>query len=112
MVESVLPYGSESWISYKSMQKQQDGYYTRMLTMPLNVSRKQDFTNEQLYRDLPLVSSKVRQRRLQLSGHCIKKILHNTSYYGSQNLEQLTEEEQKITYVDNLLDDTGHENIN
>ena len=28
-VESVLLYGSECWIFDKSMQKQQDGYYTR-----------------------------------------------------------------------------------
>ena len=35
--------------------------------------------------------------------------LHNTSYYGSQNFEQLTEEEERFTYIDNLLDDTGNE---
>ena len=70
-VESVLLYGSESWTFDKSMQKQQDGCYTRMWRMALNVSWKQHLTNEQLYRDLPLVSSKVRQRRLRLSCHCI-----------------------------------------
>ena len=93
-VESVLLYGSETWIFDKSMQKQQDGYYTRIRRMALNVSWKQHLTNEQLYRDLPLVSSKVRQRRLQLSGHCIKKRLHNTSYYGSQNFKQLTKKKK------------------
>ena len=110
-VESVLLYGSESWIFDKSMQKQQDGYYTRMLRMALNVSWKQHLTNEQLYRNLPLVSFKVRQRRLRLSGHCIKKRLHNTSYYGSQNFEQLVEEEERLHMLiyNNLLDDTGHE---
>ena len=63
-VESVLLYGSETWTLTKSLEKQLNGCYTRMLRMAMNVSWKSHFTNEQLYQELPPVSTKVRQRRL------------------------------------------------
>ena len=48
-----------------------DGCYTIMLRMALNVSWKQHITNIQLYGELPPVSTKVQQRRMQLAGHCV-----------------------------------------
>ena len=63
-VESVLLYGSEAWTLTKKFTKQLDGCYTRMLRMALNVSWKSHLTNEQLYGELPKVSTKVQQRRM------------------------------------------------
>ena len=71
-VESVLLYGAETWTITKTMKKQLDGCYTRMLRMALNVSWKQHITNIQLYGELPPVSTKVQQRRMRLAGHCVR----------------------------------------
>ena len=54
------------------MQKSLDGVYTRMLRMALNVSWKQHITNEELYGDLPKVTSKIAMQRLKLAGHCVR----------------------------------------
>ena len=55
-VESVLLFGSETWTFTKSMEKQLNGVYTRLLRMALGVTWRQHLTNEELYQDLPLVS--------------------------------------------------------
>ena len=71
-VESVLLYGSEAWTITKTLQKKIDGCYTRMLRMSLGISWRQKLTNEQLYQELPKVTSKIAERRLKLAGHCIR----------------------------------------
>jgi len=43
-----------------------------MLKRALNVSWKSHLTNEQLYGELPKVSTKIKQRRMRLAGHCIR----------------------------------------
>ena len=60
-VESVLLYGSEALTITKTLQKQYDGCYTRILRMAVNVSWKSHLTNEQLYQELPKVSCKVQK---------------------------------------------------
>ena len=65
-VESVLLYGSETWTVNKTFQKRLDGCYTRMLRMALNISWKEKLTNQQLYGELPPVSSRVAYRRMLL----------------------------------------------
>ena len=112
-VESVLLYGAETWTITKSMKKQLDGCYTRMLRMALNVSWKQHITNIQLYGELPPVSTKVQQRRMRLAGHCVR---HEDEVANNLVLWQPTDGHanrgrQKITYVDNLQQDTGLGNI-
>ena len=57
IVESVLLFGSETWTFTKSMEKQLNGVYTRLLRMALGVTWRQHLTNEEVYQDLPLVSS-------------------------------------------------------
>ena len=71
-VESVLLYGSETWSLNKTMEKQINGCYTRMLRMAMNVNGKDHITNEELYGSLPLVTLKIQQRRMRLAGHCIR----------------------------------------
>ena len=71
-VESVLLYGSNTWTLTKKLEQQLDGTYTRMLRKALNVSWKQHMTNEELYKNLQNVSKKIAERRLRLSGHCLR----------------------------------------
>ena len=71
-VETVLLYGSDTWTINKTLQKKLDGCYTKMLRKALNVSWKQHMTTKELYRELPPVSMKVKQRRLRLAGHCVR----------------------------------------
>ena len=71
-VESVLLYNSATWTLTKQMQKSLDGVYTRMLRMALNVSWKQHITNEELYGDLPKVTTKIAMQTLKLAGHCVR----------------------------------------
>ena len=49
-----------------------DGCYTRLLRSALNIKWKAHVTNEQLYEDLPKVSDKIKKRRLQFAGHCLR----------------------------------------
>ena len=73
-MESVLLYGAETRTLTKSLEKQLDGTYTRMLRMVLNLSWKDHLTNEQLNVTLPRVSMKVQQSRMRLAGHCVRHI--------------------------------------
>ena len=53
--------------------KMLDGCYTRLLRSALDISWKaHDMSNEQLYGDLLKVSVKIRKRRLQFAGHCVR----------------------------------------
>ena len=71
-VESVLHYGSETWTLTQTLEKELDGCYTRMLRMALNVSWKENRTNQELYQNIQPVTTKIRRRRLQLAGHCVR----------------------------------------
>ena len=41
-----------------------------MLRAALNVSWKDKITNHELYGELPLLSQKLKERRLRFAGHC------------------------------------------
>ena len=96
------------------MKKQLDDCYTRMLWMALNVSWKQHIPNIQRYGELLQVSTKVQQRRMRLTGHCVR---HDDEVANKLALWQQADGHanrgrQKVTYVDNLLQDTGLGNTN
>ena len=61
-VESVLLYGTETWILTRQEEKALDEVYTRMIRMALNVSWKDHVENFDLYDNLPRLSDKIRQR--------------------------------------------------
>ena len=110
-VESVLLYNSETWSLTKQMEKSLNGTYTRMLRMALNVSWKAHMTNEQLYGNLPPVTSKIAARRLRLAGHCIRHPEEIASQFvlwepqhGHTNRGR-----KPVNYVDLLKRDTGIE---
>ena len=111
-VESVLLYGSETWTLTRTMEKQLNGCYTRLLRMAMGVSWKDHVTNEELYGSLPLVSLKIQERRMRLAGHCIRheeekasKLVLWEPIEGTRNRGV-----QPAPYIDNLLRDTGAEN--
>ena len=84
-----------------------------MLRMALNVSWQSHTTNNILYGDLPKVSTKVRQRRMRLAGHCAR---HPEEPASKLVLWQPTEGKRSrgkpaTTFIDNLMADTGLNNI-
>ena len=111
-VESVLLYGSETWTLTKVLTKEIEGCYTRLLRMAKNVSWREHKTNEELYQYLPKASTKSRQRRMRLSGHCAR---HKEEIASKLVMWEPTEGKRsrgrrRITYIDNLLEDAGVNN--
>ena len=43
-----------------------------MLCTALNVSKRDHITGKDLYGHLPKVSSKIRERRMRVPGHCVR----------------------------------------
>ena len=62
IVESILLYGAESWPMTNKIQKQLDGYYTRVVRAAFNISWKDKKTNQELYGDLPHLSQKTNEQ--------------------------------------------------
>ena len=71
-VESILLYNSETWTLTQAMTTKIDGLYTKLLRRAQNISWRDHVSNQELYCDLPLLSSTIRQRRLRFSGHCFR----------------------------------------
>ena len=110
-VESVLLYGSETWTLTKTMEKQLNGCYTRMLRLAMNVGGKDHITNEELYGSLKPIASKIQERRMRLAGHCIRhqeeianKLVLWEPLDGTRNRGV-----QPTSYIDTLLRDAGVE---
>ena len=86
------------------------GCYTRMLRMALNVNQYRDrMHNYELYGNLPLVSFKIRQRRLRLADHAAQHpelSLHKVLLW-EPNHGRRSRGRPKITFVKNLLSDRG-----
>ena len=71
-VESILLYNSETWSITRSMEIKIDGLYTKLLRRVLNISWRDHVSNRELYGNIPLLSSTIRQRRLRFAGHCFR----------------------------------------
>ena len=84
-----------------------------MLRMALNISWKSHTTNKQLYGDLPPVSFKVKQRRMRVAGHCIRhsKDEASKSVLGIPTDGNPNRARRRVTFIDNLLQDTGLESV-
>ena len=73
-VESVMMYGCETWTLTKTLLKQLDGTYSRILrTIILNVLWSQKITNEVLYGAIEKISKKIRCPLLKFAGHCVRR---------------------------------------
>eukprot|EP00795_Rhopilema_esculentum_P002384 gene2384-18027_t len=64
-VESVLLYGTETWMMNKKMRDRLDGTFTKMLRSVLGLSWKDHKTNKELYGNLSKVSTVLQERRLR-----------------------------------------------
>ena len=71
-VESILLYGAETWTITITTNSEIDGTYTRLLRHALSINWRQHVTSENLYGDLPKISSVIQQRQLRLAGHCYR----------------------------------------
>eukprot|EP00795_Rhopilema_esculentum_P003965 gene3965-17441_t len=91
------------------MRDRVDATYTKMLRSVLGVSWKDHKTNKQLYENLSKVSIVLQERRLRFVGHCWRR---KDKLISKLLLWQPTQSQQKpgrpcITYMDQLLNDTG-----
>ena len=109
-VESVLLYGCDTWTITTKIRKALDGCYTRMLRSALNVNWKTHMTNEELYGDIPQITTKIKARRLTFAGHCkraegciVSKLVTWRPTQGARSKGC-----PKKTYIDLLEDDTGY----
>lgn len=71
-VESILLYNSETWTLTQTMETKIDGLYTKLLRKALNISWRDHVSNQELYGDIPKLSSTIRQRRMRFAGHCFR----------------------------------------
>ena len=112
--ESVLLYNSNTWTLTKQMEKSLDGIYTRMLRMTLNVSWKQHMTNQELYGNLPKVTSKIAMRRLRLAGHCVRhpEEIASQLVLWEPSEGRTNRGRKPVDYIDLIKRDTGLDNIN
>ena len=96
----------------KDMERSLNGTYTRMLRMVLNKNQyQQRLTNKDLYGagDLPILSSKIAERRLRLAGHAQRHpelTLHKVVLWEPLH-GQRQRGRPKQTFVDVLRRDTG-----
>ena len=107
-VESVLLYGAETWTVTSKLGKVLDGCYTRLLRTALNISWKSHTTNQELYGQLPRITTTIQRRRLQFAGHCKRS---SNQPVADLILWQPTQGKRKAgrpstTYVDVLCSDT------
>ena len=72
-VETVLLYGSVTWILTKKLENKLDGTYTRMLRSILNKCWQDHPTNAELYGNIPPISHLIRERIIRYAGHCYRR---------------------------------------
>ena len=72
-IKSVLLYGLEAWTLTKSLEKQLNGCYTRLLRMVFIVHWKEHVTNEKLCGTMTRVTDKIQERRMRFAGHNIRE---------------------------------------
>ena len=111
VVSPTILYGSETWTLTKTLQKKLDGVFTRMLRRTLGLTWEDKVTNANLYRNIPTLSSELRQRRLRFAGHCWRSkdeicsdLLMWEPLHGKRRVGA-----PATTYVDMLQEDTGLE---
>ena len=80
-----------------------------MLRTALNVSWRDHLTNKDLYGHLPKVSSKIRERRMRVAGHCVRHKEEEASklVLWQPQHGQTKRGRPKTTYMHALLEDTG-----
>ena len=105
-VEPILMYGCETWTLTETLTQRLDVCYTRMLRMVQNISWKQHITKNNLYGKLAKLSTKIRQRRLILAGHCIRHPEEIASELVLWEPTKASRGRRAVTFTDTLLKDT------
>jgi len=97
-VESILLYGSKTWTMTKELNKELDGTYTCLLRHTLNINWRQNIMNEELYADLPRISTTIKKCSLQPAGHCWRSNEAAANLvYGNHNTDKRSLEDQNWT---------------
>ena len=107
LIEPILLYGCETWTLSKKAEKRLDGTYTRLLMRVKNLSWKHHPSKQQIYGDLPPVSSLVKSKRVQFAGHCLRassEIISPVILYKSHPIGRRS---RKLNYIDTIVRDTG-----
>ena len=113
-IETIYTYGAETWTTTKTMNKRIDGCYTRLLRMALNISWKDKINNITLYNGLSRISEVIKERRLKLAGHLMRhdnEMAHKLVLWEPTN-GSARRGRKTITFVDNLREDIGLDDIN
>ncbi|KAI8515803.1 hypothetical protein Bbelb_066160 [Branchiostoma belcheri] len=90
------------------VEKRLDGTYTNLLRRAKNLSWKQHPTLTNIYGNLPKVSQKLSQRRLQFAGHCYRtdqEVISSLILWRPWGKTHC----RKLTYPSVLLRDTGYD---
>ena len=102
-------YGSEAWTLTAVQEARLDGCYTSMLRMVFNVTWRDRVRNEVLYGDLPRITTKIRKRRLQMAGHCVRhpELAASNLVLWEPMQGRASRGGQSLTFIDQLLRHTS-----
>ena len=81
--------------------------------MALDVSWKEGRSNQELYQNLPPVTTKFQKQRMKLAAHCVRheeEVANKLVLWKPEGTRKRGR--PAYTYIDNLLDDTGLHNTN
>ena len=104
-VEPVLLYGSETWTMNKEFQKRVDGCYTRLLMKVKNLHWKTHPTLNEIYENIPPISSVIAQRRARFAGHCMRASNQLISTILPWREQQKKRGRRPLSYLDTIARD-------
>ena len=90
-------------------QKSLDGTYTRMIRKALNIYWQEHFINRNLYGKLPLNSSKIKSRWINIAGNCIRhpELSVRPLILWEPTRDNANRGHRRLNYVDILRKYTG-----
>ncbi|KAI8486591.1 hypothetical protein Bbelb_355660 [Branchiostoma belcheri] len=106
IVEPILLYGAETWTLTTRLEKRLDGTYTKLLRKAQNINWKQHPTRKNIYGSLPLVSLRLKHRRVKFAGHCHRakeEVISSLLLWKPHGKTH----SRKLTYPATLTRDTG-----
>ena len=106
-IEPILLYGSETWTLSARQHRRLDGCYTRLLRRVLNLSWKSHPSLNDIYGDLPRISSLIRKRRVQFAGHCARASDELISSFVLWKHPSSHRRSRKLTFPDIISRDTA-----
>ena len=113
-VETVLLYGSETWILTKAASRKIDGAYTKILRVVKGITWQDKVPNEKLHSKLPRITTAKNERLHRFSRHCHRsknKIAHKVILWERSHGKRSAGRPQR-PYIDQLEQDTGIPRIN